>query len=157
MSGDETDQVEELLAKAGASSGAPKNGKTRKKRAPRKSQNARKDVVVQGVEGPVTLVDKSVNVLSDDATIAGNAPDTMSPAAIDLMGDINEAIDKVYKSMKADLSLAELGRIGIERHASIMAACEDEEEYPYAIEIMKLRLRRKLGSEKDAAKTEKPA
>lgn len=60
------------------------------------------------------------------------------------MGAINEAIDEIYRQAKKKLTLAELGRVALERHAAILAACQDPEEHAHAIAIMKLRLRRHL-------------
>lgn len=134
------DVARKAAPKSRAGNAAPK-GKGRKK-AP--AQDATRDVVVQGVSGPVTYIDKSVNVQGDEATIAGNAAPSLPEGAVDLMGEINEAIDAVYKALKRELSLAELGRVGIEKHASIIAACRHPDEFPHAIAIMKLRLRREL-------------
>lgn len=130
-----TEAIEKLADEAVKSAG--------RKKKPQQT-TGKKDVVVQGVEGPVTVIDKSVNVLGDENTVAGSAPATLAPGAAELMGQVNEAIDAVYKSMKVKLTLVEMGRVALERHAAIMAACQDPEEYPHALEIMKLRLRRML-------------
>lgn len=131
--------ADDLVAKA-EKAGKRKAGTSRKT-----EQSATKDVVVQGVAGPVTVIDKSVNVLGDDATtVAGNAPAPLADGAAELMGAVNEAIDEIYRSLKKKLTLADLGRLALERHAAIMAACQDPEEYPHALAIMKLRLRREL-------------
>lgn len=114
------------------------------------AQHATKDVVVQGVEGPVTVIDRSVNVLGDDATVSGNAPAALAEGAAELMGAVNEAVDEVYRALRMKLSLAELGRVALERHAAILAACQDPEEFPHALEIMKLRLRRQLAGRRAA-------
>lgn len=130
---DENEEAADMVAKAKKTSG--RGRKTR--------QHSTKDVVVQGVEGPVTVVDKSVNVVGDDNTLGGDGR-SMDQAAVELMGRINEAIDEVYRAEKVDLSLAELGRVAIVQHAAILSLCEDAEEYPHAIAIMRQRLRRKL-------------
>jgi len=128
----------ELVAKA----------KKAKGKSRRVSQSATKDVVVQGVEGPVTVIDNSTNVAGDSATIAGNGPAALSDEAGELMGAVTQAVDAIHRAMKKKLSIADLGRIALERHMAIMAACQAPEEYPHALEIMKLRLRRQLATGK---------
>lgn len=143
---DEQD-AEALAAAAKAAGRGRRGGKARKSNA----QAATKDVVVQGVAGPVTVIDKSVNVIGDESTVAGHAPATPMPGAAELMGDINMAIAAVFRAAKRKApALNELGRLAYDRHVQIVAACRSPAEYPHAIEIMKLRLRQELDGEADA-------
>lgn len=128
--------AEETLQKAKA------RGKARGRRV---SQH---DVVVQGAEGPVTVIDNSTNLAGDGNIVAGGGPAAFPVETGELMGAVTEAVDGIYRAMKMKLPLADLGRVSLERAMDIASACRDPEEYPHALEIMKLRLRRQLADEK---------
>lgn len=124
----------------------------------RKGRHSRRDVVVQNVEGPVKIIDKSVTVVGDDNAVSGNSTTaTLPPGAGELMENVIEAIADIYKSMKIDITLAELGRLALERHTAILAACPDPAEFPYAMEIMKLRIRKLLEAPEQAQKDDPDA
>jgi hypothetical protein len=109
--------------------------------------DAAKEVVAESVEGDVTIIDKSVNVAGDGANIGSvSAPNL---AAKNLMGALNIAIDEIYRSAGTPITLSDLGGLALEHHAMIVALCENEEEYPYAMEIMKIRLKKQLEIDKD--------
>lgn len=141
MPGKSRSAVEEVLAEASASDAS---GTKR----PKNLQKSKKDVVIQNAEGPVTIVDYSVNVAGDDNDVSNGARHS-ADASGNLMGDINVAIDEVYRGLNAELTLHDLGCIGYEHHAAISAACQSEEEFSHAIEIMKIRLRKKITEKKE--------
>ena len=97
-----------------------------------------KEVQIDSGGGNVTVIDKSINVIGDSANICSGEP------SADLMGKINVAIGEAFQEMGNTISLEDLGRIALQYHTGILTACESEDEYPYAIEIMKLRLKRRL-------------
>lgn len=143
---DTEEQAEELAKTAKGKAGG--RGRAKKKTT---ELNSSKDLVVQNVAGPVTVIDNSDNAVGDANTIAGNTPSApVREGAAELMGQVNLAVSEIYKKLKRKLPLDELGRVAYERHAAILAACQDPEEYQFALEIMKLRLERELTEEDEA-------
>lgn len=98
-----------------------------------------KAISIDSGGGNVTVVDKSINVNGDHATV-----NSANESAADLLGKINAAIGDIYRDLNMTISLEDIGHIALQYHTEILTACESEEEYPHAIEIMKLRLKRRL-------------
>jgi len=116
----------------------------------RKGRRGHRHVVVDNISGSVNINDHSINLIGDDmlATLTGIAPFAQAcDAAAELLGSINEAILEIHRSMKRQITPAELGRLAAPHHAAILAACKSPEEYPHAMEIMKIRLQKQLADE----------
>lgn len=124
-------------------------------------RGGKRDLLIQDVEGSVqvfdkaeTVVDKRVTLKADEINISGNAAGaTLPPGGADLLGNILVVIESIYKERNLPITLPELGRIAAERHASILAACKDPDEYPFAMEIMKLRIKKTLSGQGDSQQT----
>jgi hypothetical protein len=113
-----------------------------------KGRRTRPRVIFENIEGPFHVVDASISVYGDGNTsnAVGYGGRPRPPGSADLLGRINEAIASVYQEAQASLSLMEMGQIAHDKHRAILAACQDEDEYDFAIEIMKVRLRKWLES-----------
>ena len=113
-----------------------------------KSRRPRKRFIFENIEGPFHVIDASISVYGDGNTSSSSGFGERAPpaTAADLLGRVNEAIVLVYRDAQASLTPMEMGRIAHAKHKAILAVCHDDEEYDYAIEIMKIRLRKELES-----------
>jgi hypothetical protein len=111
-----------------------------------KGRKPKRRLIFENIEGPFHVIDASISVYGDGniSNASGYGARPRQPGAADLLGRINEAIALVYQEAHASLSLMEMGQIAHEKHRAILAACQDDDEYDYAIEIMKIRLRKAL-------------
>lgn len=133
--------------------------------AKRKGRNrSKKSVVVEDVKGDVkvldgaarvvdgdaTIIDKSINI-SGDADLSGNSltGGTLPQGADYLLGTLNTAIIEIYREHGREIDPVELGRIAAPRFARILASCKDQAEFPHALEIMKIRLRKEITGSED--------
>lgn len=120
---------------------------TRIEEAKAKGRRPKRRVIFENIEGPFHVVDASISVFGDGniSSTAGHGHDRGRPAgAAKLLGRINEAISAVYEEAQLNLTLMEMGQIAHDMHLAILASCRDTDEYEFAIEIMKRRLRNSL-------------
>lgn len=112
--------------------------------ARKKARRKDKIISIENVEGPVTVIEK-VTIEGDGATLAGHlTPAPVSPDSQELMGQVTAAIDSLFREAHRDLPAEELGRLAAEHYAAIVQGCKSPEEYPHALEIMKIRVRKSL-------------
>lgn len=111
-----------------------------------KGRKPKRRLIFENIDGPFHVIDASISVYGDGniANSVGYGSRPRPPGAADLLGRVNEAIALVYQEAQAKLSPMKMGQIAHDKHRAILAACQDEEEYDFAIEIMKIRLRKAL-------------
>ncbi len=116
-----------------------------------KARKPRRRLIFENIEGPFHVIDASISVYGDNniSNATGYGGRTLATGAADLLGRILEAIALVYREAQATLTPMEMGQIAHEKHRAILAACQDDAEYDYAIEIMKIRLRKALEGNKN--------
>ena len=119
---------------------------TRVEEAKAKGRKPKRRLIFENIEGPFHVIDASISVYGDNniSNATGYGERSRAAGAANLLGRINEAIVMVYQEAQAALTPMEMGRIAHDKHRAIMAACQSEEEFDFAIEIMKIRLRKAL-------------
>lgn len=139
------EKVEELLSEAKTANASEGSGK-KPRRKGSTSQDATKDVVVQGATGPVTVLDKSVNVVGDGNSMGAASPGVEDRAG-EILGKILEIAADVYARHGKDLSLRDAGPAVYEHFKAALDMCDDVEEVDPVLKIVRMRIARKIEAE----------